>query len=191
MDIKQVKELLEDMNKVLAIQEKYSSLFSREAKKTFKEYEIIRDKCVFSELLAIDFERFVFKDRHVSIEGYPFVSLHSPYIPKLFPEDVKKQVSLTSLCHAYDRSVWIDREKITLYDSIVFKAQYHHRLYEIVKPSLLEEPRKKYTENMDEEALSKFLESSFNVSFEGFKQVKDGVFALAGEYLRESEQYYR
>lgn len=190
MNNEEVKELLEDMNKVLAIQEKYSSLFSRDAKKTFNEYEIMRDKCVFSGLLDIEFERFVFKERRVSIEGYPFVSLHSPHTPKLFPNDVRKQVSLISFYNAYDWNVWIDHEKITLYDYTVFKAQYHHRLYEIVKPFLLEEPRKKYTENMDEEALSKFLETSFKISFEGFKQVKDEVFALAEEYLRESKQYY-
>jgi hypothetical protein len=182
----QVKQLLEDVETILRLQDKHKEhIKDKKYKSALME---VKDKCLLSIMTKKDYESFYSEGGYYKSYRY-FVSYASPSREPIGIEAIdNSQVTFTSFVpESYERK----KEGVSFHSLYAFQADFFNQVHEVLKPYIVNKVKNLYNENGTEQEHFYFLQNSFSIKYESLLLVYDAIIDIFYKYKLESENYLK
>jgi hypothetical protein len=186
----QVKQLLEDVETILRLQDKHEEhIRDKKYRGALRE---VKDKCLLSIMTKSEYESFYSHGGHYKSYHY-FISYASPSSNPLGIEDIdNSQVNFTAF--NFTRGSFESQKKqegVSFHSFYAFQADFFNQVYEVLKPYIVHRVRKLYNENGTEEEHYNFLQNRFSIKYESLLLVYDAITDIYRKYQIESKNYLK
>jgi hypothetical protein len=185
----QVKQLLEDVETILRLQDKHEEHIKD--KKYRGALRQVKDKCLLSIMTKSEYESF-YSDGGQYKSYHYFISYASPSGNPLGIEDIdNSQVNFTAF--NFTRGFESERKKegVSFHSFYAFQADFFNQVYEVLKPYIVNKVRRLYNENGTEEEHYNFIQNRFSIKYESLLLVYDAITDIYTKYQIESKNYLK